>query len=242
MDVSTPISFVMATAAGFLSFLSPCVLPLLPSYVSFTTGISFDDLTQGSDRGAVKRATALHSLSFILGFSLVFVTLGASATYAGQFMNQHMDILRKIGGVIVIILGLHFAGWIRLDFLQKGKKWHLKEKPLGYAGSVLVGASFGLGWTPCIGPILGSILMYAATTQNLAHGTFLLAAYSIGLAVPFFTASLAFNSFLSTFKKIGPYMRIITIVSGLLLIGMGFLIYTNNLAILSQYVTNWLSE
>jgi len=242
MDASTPISFVMATAAGFLSFLSPCVLPLLPSYVSFTTGISFDELSRDSGRGSVKKATAFHSLFFILGFSMVFVTLGASATYAGQFMNQHMDLLRKIGGVVVIILGLHITGWIRLDFLQKEKKWHLREKPIGYAGSVLVGASFGLGWTPCIGPILGAILMYAATTQNLAHGMFLLSAYSIGLGVPFFLSSLALNSFLSAFKKIGPHMRIITLVSGFLLIGMGFLIYTNNLAMLSQYVTNWFSE
>lgn len=228
--------------AGFLSFISPCVLPLLPSYVSFTTGISFEDLTGQADRGRIKRATALHSLSFILGFSLVFISLGASATFVGNFMNQHMEWLRKVAGVIVMILGLHFTGWIRFGILQKEKKWHLNEKPLGYAGSVLVGASFGLGWTPCIGPILGAILMYAATTQNMAHGMALLSAYSVGLGIPFFLSSLAINSFLGAFKKITPYMRVITLVSGLFLIGMGLLIFTNNLGMLSQYATNWFSE
>jgi cytochrome c-type biogenesis protein len=232
----------VAWTAGFLSFLSPCVLPLLPSYVSFTTGLSFEDLTRQVDPGRVKRITAMHSLLFILGFSLVFVSLGASATYVGNFMNRHMDLLRKVAGVIVMILGLHFTGLLRFNVLQREKKWHLKEKPLGYAGSVLVGASFGLGWTPCIGPILGAILMYAATTQNMIHGMTLLSAYSVGLGIPFFLSSLAINSFLSASKKFAPYMRAVTLMSGLFLIAMGLLIFTNNLSMLSQYVTDWFSE
>ncbi|MBI3609556.1 MAG: cytochrome c biogenesis protein CcdA [Nitrospirae bacterium] len=242
MDASSNVSFMVALTAGFLSFVSPCVLPLLPSYASFITGISFDDMTKGEDRARIRKTTTLHSLFFILGFSTVFVSLGASATTLGNVLNQHQGALQKAGGLIVMLLGLHFAGLIKFGFLQREKRIHLKNKPLGYAGSVLVGISFAAGWTPCIGPILGAILMVATTAQTMTHGMALLSAYSLGLGIPFFLSSLALNSFLSAFKKIAPYMNRITMVSGLFLIGVGLLIFTNNLGTLSQYVTHWFSE
>jgi cytochrome c-type biogenesis protein len=242
MDASSNLSFLMAFTAGFLSFASPCVLPLLPSYVSFITGMSFEDMTKAEDNARLRKTTALHSLLFILGFSSVFVSLGASATYLGNFLNQHQGAFQKGGGVIVMLLGVHFTGLINVGFLQREKRLHLKDKPLGYAGSVLVGISFAAGWTPCIGPILGAILMYATTAQNMGRGMALLSAYSLGLGIPFFISSLAINGFLTTFKKIAPHMKTVTVASGIFLIGVGLLIFTNNFGVLSQHVSNWFSE
>lgn len=242
MYQSSNISFIVAFTAGFMSFISPCVLPLLPSYVSFITGMSFEDMTKEEELGRVRKAAALHSLLFITGFSLVFVSLGASASYIGNFMNQHMDIFQKAGGSVVMLLGIHFTGLINVGFLQKEKRFHLKDKPIGYAGSVLVGVSFAVGWTPCIGPILAAILMYATQANSMAHGMMLLFAYSLGLGIPFFISALAINSFFSTFKKVAPYMKIITVVSGIFLVAVGLLIFTNNFGMLSQYVSGLFSE
>lgn len=169
----------------------------------------------------------IHSLLFIFGFSLVFILLGASATYAGQLLQKYQFLLAKVGGVIIIILGIHLTGLINLKFLQREKKVHLREKPLGYLGTVLVGMTFAAGWTPCIGPILGSILIVASTSQKVTSGIILLSFYSLGLALPFFASSLAINSFLGYFKKIRPYLRLIPIISGILLIGVGVLLVTD---------------
>ncbi|MCC7202096.1 MAG: cytochrome c biogenesis protein CcdA [Nitrospirae bacterium] len=242
MDTTGNVSFGVAFIAGLLSFVSPCVLPLLPSYVSFITGMSFEAITGEEDRARVKRMTAIHSLFFILGFSIVFVSLGASATFVGNFLNQQQLAFQKVGGVIIILLGTHFTGVINFGLLQKDKRFHIKDKPLGYAGSLLVGISFAMGWTPCIGPILAAILMYATTTSSMGHGMALLFIYSMGLGIPFFLSSLAINTFLSTFKRIAPYMKVVTVVSGVFLIGVGLLIFTNNFGILSHYVTYWFSE
>lgn len=242
MDTTGNVSFGVAFIAGLLSFVSPCVLPLLPSYVSFITGMSFEAITGEEDRARVKRMTAIHSLFFILGFSIVFVSLGASATFVGNFLNQQQLAFQKVGGVIIILLGTHFTGVINFGLLQKDKRFHIKDKPLGYAGSLLVGISFAMGWTPCIGPILAAILMYATTTSSMGHGMALLFTYSMGLGIPFFLSSLAINTFLSTFKRIAPYMKVVTVVSGVFLIGVGLLIFTNNFGILSHYVTYWFAE
>ncbi|MFQ5901432.1 MAG: cytochrome c biogenesis CcdA family protein [Thermodesulfobacteriota bacterium] len=239
MDATANISFLVAFTAGFLSFVSPCVLPLVPSYVSFITGMSFEDITNAQIKNRIRKTTALHSIFFIIGFSMVFVTLGASATSIGRFMNQNMTLLQKIGGIVVILLGLHFTGLLSFNFLHREKRFHLKDKPVGYAGSTLVGVSFAIGWTPCIGPILSAILMYAATADNVGHGMALLFAYSMGLGIPFLISAMAINSFLSAFKKITPYMRTMMVVSGVFMIGVGLLIFTNNFTILSQYLTIW---
>ena len=242
MDTTANMSLFLAFTAGVASFVSPCVLPLLPSYVTFITGMSFEDITRNQESSRVKKATAIHSLLFILGFSLVFVSLGASATYIGNIINQHIGIAQRIGGSIVMILGIHFTGLFNFDFLQREKRFHVKDRPIGYAGSVLVGIGFAVGWTPCIGPILAAILMYATTADNMLRGMALLFAYSLGLGIPFFLSALAVNSFLSTFKKIAPYLKVIKVMSGILLVVIGLLIFTNNFAMLSQYAESLFSE
>jgi len=189
MESTPSISLFIAFSAGLFSFLSPCILPLIPSYISFITGISFEAFSSGEETRKLRRTTVIHSLLFIFGFSLVFILLGASATYAGQFLQKYQFLLTKVGGVIIIILGIHLTGIINLKFLQREKKVHLREKPLGYLGTVLVGMTFAAGWTPCIGPILGSILIVASTSQKVTSGIILLSFYSLGLALPFFASS-----------------------------------------------------
>lgn len=227
------ISFTLAFMAGVLSFLSPCVLPLVPSYVSFITGVSFEDLTASTDRKRIRYLTITNSLSFILGFSAVFIALGASSSVVGRFLFEYQAWIRIIGGVIVIIFGLFVAGFLKIDFLAKDKKMYLSGKPAGYVGTFLVGMTFAAGWTPCIGPILGTILLYASSKASAFYGFKLLAVYSLGLAVPFFISSLAFNSFLSYSRKIHRYMRAIMIISGLLLIIFGIMLLTNRISELS---------
>lgn len=223
-DVSFPLAFL----AGVLSFLSPCVLPLIPSYVSFITGISFEDLTEGTDRRKIRYLTITNSLSFIAGFSFIFVALGASSSAVGRFLFEYQDWIRIIGGVLVIIFGLFVSGVIRLDVLTRERKFHLSGKPAGYFGSFLVGMTFAAAWTPCIGPILGTILLYASSQGSAVYGFQLLAVYSLGLGIPFFLSSLMFNSFLAYSGRIRRHMRIIMAVSGLLLIVFGVLLLTNN--------------
>ena len=222
-DVSFPLAFL----AGIMSFLSPCVLPLLPSYVSFITGVSFEDLTTGSDRRKIRYLTITNSLAFILGFSTVFIALGASSSAVGKFMFEYQEWIRIGGGILIIVFGLFVAGFLKMDFLMRDKKVHLSGKPAGYVGTFLVGMTFAAGWTPCIGPILGTILLYASSQGSAFYGFKLLAVYSLGLALPFFISSLAINSFLSYSKKLMRYMRVIMIVSGLLLILFGILLLTN---------------
>lgn len=230
------ISVLIAFSAGVLSFISPCVLPLVPSYITYITGVTFKDLTDGEERGRVRWKTMLHSFLFILGFSTVFIVMGASASYLGQVLSRYQYWIMKGGGILIIILGIHFTGLINLPFLQVERRFELKKKPLGYLGSFLVGIVFAAGWTPCIGPILSTILLYASTTKNFTTGMFLLTIYSMGLAVPFFLSSLAFNSFLSTFQKIRKYMKIITIVSGFFLIAIGILFLTDLFSTLNTYL------
>ena len=224
-DVSYPFAFF----AGILSFLSPCVFPLIPSYVSFITGISFDDLTTAPDRKRIRYLTITNSLAFISGFSSVFIALGISSSAIGKFFFEYLNILRTIGGILVIILGLFIAGFLRIDFLMKNKKIHLSGKPAGYIGTFAVGMTFAAGWSPCIGPILGTILLYAGSKGSAVYGFKLLTTYSFGLALPFFLSALAINTFLSYSKKLVRYMRIIMIISGLLLIVFGILLLTDRI-------------
>ncbi len=223
------VSFPLAFLAGVLSFLSPCVLPLVPSYVSFITGISFEDLKEGTDRKKIRFLTVTNSLAFIAGFSLIFVALGASSSAVGRFLFDYQDWIRIGGGILVIIFGFFISGLIRLDFLSREMKFHVSGKPVGYIGTFFIGMTFAAAWTPCIGPILGTILLYASTQGSAAYGFKLLAVYSLGLAVPFFLSSLMFNSFLSYSGRIRKYMRYIMIANGALLIVFGLLMLTNNI-------------
>ncbi|HVP78312.1 MAG TPA: cytochrome c biogenesis protein CcdA [Thermodesulfobacteriota bacterium] len=230
------ISGMIAFSAGLLSFASPCVLPLVPSYITYITGASFKKLTDAEAGSKLRWATMSHSLCFIVGFSLVFILMGASATYLGQLLVQYQYWIMKGGGVLIILLGIHFTGVIKLPFLQMEKRFEMRKKPLGYVGSFVVGVVFAAGWTPCIGPILSTILIYASTSKSLTTGILLLTYYSVGLGIPFFLSSLAFNSFLSAFDKIKRYMRVINFVSGLFLIGIGVLFLTDTFKEINSYL------
>ena len=221
------VSLLAAFFAGLVSFVSPCVLPLVPSYITFITGVSFDELTAAHAGPRVRRLTMIHSLAFILGFSLVFIALGATATVAGQFLREHQDLVRRVGGVLIILFGIFLTGWIPIPALSRERKKQLTTKPLGILGSVLVGITFAAGWTPCIGPILASILIYASTAKTVGTGILLLSVYSLGLAVPFFIASLALNSFLAASRRIRSQLRTIEIASGVILILFGILLVSD---------------
>ncbi len=234
MDYSN-ISIFVAFSAGFLSFVSPCVLPLVPSFVTYITGLTFEDITSAKDKYRVRYITITNSLAFIGGFSLVFVSLGASATFIGESFLAYQDIIQKVGGILIILFGLYIMGVIKLDFLSSEKKFHIENKPAGIIGSFLVGMAFAAGWTPCVGPILGSILLYASTTGSVAKGMGLLAVYSLGLGVPFFISALAINTFIATFRVINRYMRLINIISGAFLIIVGIMIFTDSLTLLTSW-------
>lgn len=227
------VSLLVAFTAGVLSFLSPCVLPLVPSYISYVAGMSLSELKDAASHKEVRRLALIHSLLFILGFSIVFIILGASATFLGKTMMQHQRVITKIGGVIIVLFGLQMIGVFKFKFLQAEKRFHLKGKPAGYLGSVLIGMAFSFGWTPCVGPILATILLYASTTQNFPLGIALLVTYSLGLGVPMFISAYGINSFLIFFDKVKGLLRGIEIASGVFVITVGILIYTGYFTVLS---------
>jgi len=224
MQGAQNISLLVAITAGFLSFLSPCVLPLIPSYIAFITGVSIEELSSQENLKQARRKVMLSSLFFILGFSLVFIFLGASATFIGKFLSRNIRWFEIVGGIFIILMGLHFSGLLRLRFLDRERAIHFGKKPLGQFGTLLVGAAFGAGWTPCVGPILGSILTLAATTQNLMKGIILLAFYSLGLGLPFFISGLLLHRFFEYFKSLKKYFKIISIAGGVLLVILGILL------------------
>lgn len=230
------LSFPLALLAGLVSFLSPCVMPLIPSYISYITGLSFKDLTESPDRSRIRKITLLNSFFFVVGFTFIFVLLGASSTTIGRLFFQYRDVVRIIGGIAIIIFGLFVAGILNLNFLMRERRLELKERPAGLIGSFFIGMTFGAGWTPCIGPILGSILIYASTRDSVLYGMGLLAVYSMGLGIPFVLSALAINLFLSYMKKINQYMRYVMLLSGLILIAFGILLITNSIGFISQYM------
>lgn len=239
---STEVSYWGAFIAGLLSFLSPCVLPLIPSYITYITGLSFTDLQDNNSDAGVCITAQAHSLAFILGFTTVFVLLGASATYIGSFFSEHAVFVRRGGGLLVILLGLHLTGLLPIAALLGEKRFHIQRKPAGYFGSYLVGIAFAAGWTPCIGPILAAILMVAAAEEKVWHGIVLLLLYSLGLGIPFFLSSLALQHFLTAFQRIKIHIRTLQIVTGFILMGVGVLIFTNGLSKISGWLTMFLNN
>ncbi|MFV2006229.1 MAG: cytochrome c biogenesis CcdA family protein [Longimicrobiales bacterium] len=234
----TSVTLGVALMAGVLSFLSPCVLPLVPSYLSFVTGMSLEDLQEGVDR----RATLIHSLLFVAGFSLIFILLGASASFLGVFLKHWEEWIARIGGVVIIILGLHLVGIFRLTPLMRERRIHVNDKPAGYLGTVGIGAAFGAGWTPCIGPVLGAILTLAGTQETVWAGVGLLSVYSLGLAIPFLLSALALDVFLKAFSRFRMLLPIVEKVSGVLLILLGLLLVTGSFTILSAYLVRFTPE
>ena len=238
MSDAITISYAMAFVAGLVSFLSPCVLPLAPSYVTFVTGMSLDDLSSGSRSGA-RRQAALHAALFILGFTLVFMALGATATVFGATLRRLLPALQQAGGVIIVLFGLYLVGVLRPAFLMRERRVQLSSKPTGRVGSVLVGMAFGAGWTPCVGPVLASILLYAGMQGTMGEGMLLLAVYAFGLGIPFFVAAVAFNWFLAGTRLLRHRLAVIEKVAGALLIVVGVLLASGRFTILSNYLAGF---
>jgi cytochrome c-type biogenesis protein len=232
----TDVNIFVAFAAGVFSFLSPCVLPLIPSYLSFVSGVSLDEMRSEQARSRMRWRVVLNSIAFIIGFSLVFVSLGASASFLGGLFLSYRNTIRILGGIFILLVGLYLVGAFKIAAFERYLQFDLKDKPAGYLGSVLVGITFAVAWTPCVGPILGATLALASTAGEVSRGTLLLTSYAAGLALPFFLSALAINSFLQLFQQLRRYIQIIHVAGGLLLISVGILLITDYMTLLNAYV------
>lgn len=231
------INILTAFLFGLLSFISPCVLPIIPGYISFISGHTLDDI-KGSNTSAA-RAVMINSLVFIGGFTLIFVLMGAAATSIGQLLNENLSLISKIAGIIIIIFGLHMIGIFKIGFLNYEKRFHLQEKKLGILGSFLVGAAFAFGWTPCIGPVLAGILAIASQQETVMQGIILLFVYSLGLGIPFFLTAVSINKFFNVFNRIKKHFHTIEVVGGVMLVAVGVLMITNSLTLIASYLSKW---
>lgn len=235
------VGVLVALSAGLFSFLSPCVLPLFPSYLSFITGMSVSALTEDL-APAARRRVLLNALAFVLGFSIVFVALGASFSVVGQALLDHRDVIRQIGGALIVVFGLYIAGLLKIGLFGRTTQWQIREKPAGYLGSLVVGVTFAIGWTPCVGPILGGILSLASTTETVQRGVGLLVAYSAGLGVPFILSALALQSFLRFFKRYRPFIPAVERAAGVVMIVVGLLVFTNYYVVLNAWAVSFTPE
>lgn len=236
-DTST-VSIGIAFLAGVVSFLSPCVLPLVPSYVTFVTGMTLDELAT-SGVPAARRRAALHASLFVLGFAMVFVALGATATALGAELRRSLPLLQQAGGVVIALFGVSMLGLVRMPALLRERRVYLARKPAGHIGSVLVGVAFGAGWTPCVGPVLASILLYAGMRDSMLHGMLLLGVYALGLGIPFWIAAVGLNWYLAGARRIARWLRPLELVSGVLLIMLGILLFTGRFTLVSSYLAGF---
>lgn len=230
MNEPASLGIAISFTAGLLSFLSPCVLPLIPSYVTFVTGLTLEDVQRS------RRIALIHALLFVLGFTLVFLALGATATTIGRLLGYNREWVGRVGGVLVIVLGLYLLGVFNIGFFARERRLHIANKPLGYLGTVVVGMAFAAGWTPCIGPILGAVLTYTASSADLDRGLVLLFAYSLGLALPFVLAALMIDRFLSLFQRYRGALVWTTRAAGVLLLFVGVLMVTDTMRLLTQWL------
>ena len=231
------VTYIGALIAGVLSFLSPCVLPLVPPYLCFLGGTTFDQLT-GEDEtpSHVYTTVILSSIAFVLGFTTVFVILGATATAAGQLVAANLPLLSKIAGVIIIIAGLHFLGIIHIPILHREARYHADARPAGLIGAYVIGVAFAFGWTPCIGPVLGAILAVAAGEESVSQGVSLLLVYSLGLGIPFVLAAIAIRPFLRTMERFRTHLRLVEKVLGGFLVLTGILFLTDSMTLISIWI------
>lgn len=233
------VGLLTALTAGLISFISPCVLPVVPAYLSYVSGLSVDEMRGADAPGGSRRGRIFfNSLAFVLGFSTVFILLGASASAVGVFLQKYADILSKIAGVVIVLFGLNTLGLIKIPFLSYEKRFQANTKSASLIGSFIVGLAFAFGWTPCIGPILGAILGLASTQGTVGKGVLLLSAYSLGLGIPFLLAALSVESFFKVSSGVKKRFKVVEIVSGLLMIGVGLLIFFNQLS----WLSTWLSR
>jgi cytochrome c-type biogenesis protein len=235
MEGVAHVSILIALGAGLVSFLSPCVLPLFPSYLSLITGTSLTELEAPQDKQRVRRAVIGNSLAFIAGFSAIFIALGASFSLVGRMLLIYQDYLRIAGGILIIAFGIIITGMVKIPALARYYQPSFGENPTGLIGTGLVGATFAIGWTPCVGPILGAILLLASTQETVRAGVVMLVAYSAGLAIPFFLSALTVNAFFTFFRAFRRYIQIVHIGAGVILIAVGFLLVTDYFTILNAY-------
>jgi len=238
------ITYWIAFTAGILSFVSPCVLPLIPSYLTYITGLSFKQLDDAHPTAKVRMTVLLHSICFIIGFSVVFVLLGAIAGVASSKFQTHLreglEWVEKIGGLLIFLFGVHMTGLFHFGVLLGEKRVQLHSKPSGYFGTFIVGVAFAAGWTPCIGPILASILMIAATSGQVGEGIGLLSVYSLGLGVPFLISGLLFHQFLVAFNRFRKYIRLVEIGTGVMLMAVGIMLMFNLMGRLTLFLYQYL--
>ncbi len=228
-------TLMAAFLAGLVSFVSPCVLPLVPSYVTYITGLSLDQLTDAGERHRARKTIILNALLFIAGFSMVFIAFGASASLLGQLLTGYQGLIRKVGGVLIVVFGLYLMGVLKIGAFTTEKRFHFHSRPAGRLGSFLIGSAFAAGWTPCVGPVLSSVLMYAGTTQRMMDGVTLLAYYSLGLGLPLLATALAVDRFLAYFKQVRAYLGMVSVVSGMVLVLFGIMLFTNALPFLTAF-------
>ena len=230
------ISLGVAFIAGLLSFLSPCVLPLIPGYISFLSGLSLEELQSGLHRRKILKKAVLTSVFFVAGFSVVFVSLGASASLVGKFLALHLKILTRISGILIVILGLHLLGVLKVGGLNLERRLKVTRHAGGLCGAFLTGLAFAFGWTPCIGPILAGILTLAATQKTVVKGVYLLAVYSAGLGIPFIITGFSVGLFMQFFQRYKRLIRLTEIFAGLLLVAIGALAFFNNSTLLLRFI------
>jgi cytochrome c-type biogenesis protein len=235
---STDLTGIVAFISGLLSFFSPCILPLVPSYLIFISGITFDDYTELQAK-KYRKIVLIHSLAFILGFSVVFVSLGVSSSALGKLLSNYQVYVMRIGGFILIILGLYYLNLVKIPFLNREKVFHLREKPFGLFGSFIIGITFSLGWTPCVGPALSSILIIASTTENIWEGVYLLGIYSLGLAVPFVISAIIFDQLFGLLKKYGSIVKYSMKILGVLFIAIGVLFFSSYWGLVIGKIGQW---
>lgn len=240
--MSEQVTLFAAFVAGFLSFVSPCVLPLIPGYLSFVSGVSMEEMQGDKARGAARRQVLRASVAFVVGFSLVFIALGASASAVGDFLLSRLPLLGKIAGAVIIVFGLHTMGVFRLRMLEFETRVQTARKPAGLFGALLVGVAFAFGWTPCLGPILTAILAVAGSRESVAEGVRLLGAYSLGLGIPFLLTALALDRFFAATARVRRHYHAIEVASGALLIVIGVLIFTNQFTIIARYLEPYLPK
>jgi cytochrome c-type biogenesis protein len=232
------VSLGLAFLAGLVSFLSPCVFPIVPSYLGFVTGLTLDELRDGS-KGEARRQAAVHAALFVLGFSLLFVALGASATALGSALRRSLPLLQQLGGIVIAAFGLYLLGVLKLPALMRERRVQLARKPAGKLGSVAAGVAFGAGWTPCVGPVLASVLLYASLEATLARGMLLLGAYALGLGIPFFVSAVALNWFLAGSASVRRWLLPLERIAGAVLLLVGVLLFTGRFAALSAFLSRF---
>lgn len=235
------VSIWMAVTAGLISFLSPCVLPLVPGYVSFLSGVSVQRM-QGAAEGdllpaRVRGRLLLSALFFVIGFALVFIALGATATWLGSLISTRMNLLTKLAGLVIIFFGIVKLGLVRWLLLFRDVRFNVNQNRWGLPGALLLGAAFAFGWTPCVGPILGAILMYAGTLENTAQGVWLLLAYALGLGVPFLLMAAGAGQFMRLFQRFKKHMGLVEKISGAVMVVLGIMVYTNTLILIPGYLS-----